>query len=293
MTLRSCGMGLRFNARGQGLIPARRWCCASAPWHIERLAPWSTGSDPGNSRSGALALGHRSGARESSDSHLQADAVSRTGRLGYRKLRPQATTRTARRVAPSKELPAAWTRSRRPGGGKPLEIWFADEERVGRRTDPRRGLSAARGHQHQGSRTARLPPAHLSGPGQGGGRCCRRTLRPDLQLAESPGVAQDSRQVWSIRPGCISRSGLWSRPHHLCAPGQAPELNPMENVWQFLPTTGLKQRRTSYKASSITAAPLGTGSLPAPGEDVYRPAERGTQVLISGTCMSYGRSGRL
>jgi hypothetical protein len=49
-------------------------------------------------------------------------------------------------------------------------------------------------------------------------------------------------------------------------PPKCPELNPVENLWQFLRDNWLSNRVfPSYRASSTTAAMPGTSSSPSPG----------------------------
>jgi transposase len=49
-------------------------------------------------------------------------------------------------------------------------------------------------------------------------------------------------------------------------PPKCPELNPVENIWQFMRENWLSNRIfTSYRISSTTAAPPGASSSTSPG----------------------------
>src|SRR6185503_14503820 len=105
-------------------------------------------------------------------------------------------------------------------GGKPLEIWFADEARVGQKNTITRRW-AKRGTRPAAPKDQRTQSAYIFGaicPAEGKGvglvlpRCTTEGM--SLHLAE---IAQ------AVAPGAHALVPL---------PSKAPELNPIENIWQ-------------------------------------------------------------
>ena len=99
-------------------------------------------------------------------------------------------------------------------------------------------------------------------------RCTTEAMT--LQLAEiAQAVAPGAHAIvlvdqagWHLSKRLVVPANITLVP----LPAKAPELNPMENVWQFLRDNWLSNRVSHpTKTSSITAAPLGTGSLTSPG----------------------------
>ena len=142
-------------------------------------------------------------------------------------------------------------------GGKPIEIWFADEARVGQKNKITRRW-AKRGTRPSAPKDQRTASAYIFGaicPAQGKGaglvlpRCTSQAMSLHLQ--------EISR---AVEPGAhavvlVDRAG-WHQSHSLVIPAnitllllpaKAPELNPVENVWQFLRDNWLSKRVfTSY-----------------------------------------------
>jgi hypothetical protein len=144
-------------------------------------------------------------------------------------------------------------------GGKPLEIWFADEARIGQKNKITRRWAkrGTRPSAPKDQRTASaytfgaICPAHGKGAGLVLPRCT--TTGMSLHLAE---IAQ------AVAPGAhalvlLDQAG-WHRSKRLVIPAnitlvplpaKAPELNPVENVWQFMRENWLSNRIfTSYTA---------------------------------------------
>ena len=77
-------------------------------------------------------------------------------------------------------------------------------------------------------------------------------------------------------------------------PSRAPELNPVENIWEFMRGNWLSSRvfkslnRTMI--SSIAAAPPGTNCRSALADHVHSSAPMGARVLINETCYNISAS---
>ena len=136
--------------------------------------------------------------------------------------------------------------------GTPLELWWPDEARVGQKNTIARRW-ARRGTRPHAPHDQRTSSAYILGaicPQQGKGaalvlpRCDTQAM--SLHLAE---VAQ------AVAPGAhgvmlMDRAG-WHRAKDLVVPdnltlvllpARAPELNPVENIWQFLRDNWLSSR---------------------------------------------------
>jgi hypothetical protein len=128
--------------------------------------------------------------------------------------------------------------------GKPVEIWFQDEARVGQQGTLTR-VWARRGSRPRAPRDRRYAWAYLFGA-----VCPARAVGAGLVLpyadaaATALHLAEISRQV---APGAhavlvLDRAGWHGAgdlvvPENLTLlplPSRAPELNPVENVWQYL-----------------------------------------------------------
>ena len=77
-------------------------------------------------------------------------------------------------------------------------------------------------------------------------------------------------------------------------PPKCPELNPVENIWEFMRGNWLSSRvfkslnRTMI--SSIAAAPPGTNCRSALADHVHSSAPMGARVLINETCYNISAS---
>jgi hypothetical protein len=144
-------------------------------------------------------------------------------------------------------------------GGKPIEIWFADEARVGQKNKITRRW-AKRGTRPSAPKDQRTASAYIFGaicPDQGKGaglvlpRCTTEAMT--LELAEiAEAVAPGAHALVLLDQAGWHLSNKLQVPDNLTLlplPAKAPELNPMENVWQFLRDNWLSNRIfTSYPA---------------------------------------------
>ena len=132
--------------------------------------------------------------------------------------------------------------------GQPLEIWFADEARIGQKNKITRRW-ARRGTRPSAPRDLRTASTYIFGaicPAQGKAaglvlpRCTTEAMT--LHLAE---IAQ------AVAPGAhavllLDQAG-WHVSRKLKVPAKAPELNPVENTWQYMRENWISNRIfTSY-----------------------------------------------
>jgi hypothetical protein len=161
-------------------------------------------------------------------------------------------------------------------GGKPLEIWFADEARVGQKNKiPRRW--AKRGTRPSAPKDQRTQSAYLFGAicpaaGKGGGlvlpRCTTEGMtlhRTEIAQAVAPGahaLVLVDQAGWHPSKRLVVPTNITLVP----LPAKAPEFNPVETIWPFMRENWLSNRIfTSTQTSSPTAATLGTSSRTRPG----------------------------
>src|SRR4051794_32928404 len=176
--------------------------------------------------------------------------------LGYRKLsaRPRHDAQNPEALeAFNKASRPPWKRSGRASRtGTPIELWWQDEARVGQKNKIARRW-ARRGTWPRAPHDQRTSSVYIFGaicPQEGKGaalvmpRCDTQAM--SLHLAE---VAQ------AVAPGAhgvllMDRAG-WHRAKDLVVsdnltlvllPARAPELNPVENIWQFLRDNWLSSR---------------------------------------------------
>jgi transposase len=142
-------------------------------------------------------------------------------------------------------------------GGKPLEIWFCDEARVGQKNKITRRW-AKRGTRPSAPRDLRTASAYIFGaicPAQGKGaglvlpRCTTEAMA--LHLAEiSQTVSPGAHAVLLLDQAGWHVSSKLKVPANITLlplPAKAPELNPVENIWQFMRENWLSNRVfTSY-----------------------------------------------
>ena len=219
--------------------------------------------------------------------------------MGYRKLsaRPR---HHARRRAPSRLLKKSgrrhWRRSRSRHGTDPgdIEVWFGDEARVGQKNKitrrwARRGSRPSAPSDQRTSLDLHLR-RHLPQAGQG--------RRPDPALVQHRDDEPASRgDLGRCRPwppcgaACSTRPAGISRPSSMVPdnitivplPPKCPELNPQENVWQFIRDNWLSNRvfddADDAARSLLRRLEQARGS--AVDHHVHRHPRLGTSVLIS------------
>ena len=146
----------------------------------------------------------------------------------------------------------------REAAGKPIEIWFQDEARIGQKNKITRRW-ARRGTRPSAPHDQRTHSAYIFGaicPALGKGaalvlpRCTTAAMA--LHLAEiSSAVAPGAHAVLLLDQAGWHMTGKLSVPANITLlplPAKSPELNPVENIWQFMRDNWLSNRVfTSYK----------------------------------------------
>lgn len=133
--------------------------------------------------------------------------------------------------------------------GKPIEVWFQDEARAGQQgTLTCIGPSRARGPERLGTAATPRPTSSAqSAPTAAwvlAWSCLMPTLRPmSAHLAEiSAAVAPGAHAVLVLDAAAWHGAAALQAPDNitlLLLPPHGPELNPAENVWQYLRQTWL------------------------------------------------------
>jgi len=146
----------------------------------------------------------------------------------------------------------------REAAGKPIEIWFQDEARIGQKNKitrrwARRGTRPSAPHD-QRTRSAYIFGAICPALGKGAALVLPRctTAAMALHLAEiSSAVAPGAHAVLLLDQAGWHMTGKLSVPANITLlplPAKSPELNPVENIWQFMRDNWLSNRVfTSYK----------------------------------------------
>ena len=152
-----------------------------------------------------------------------------------------------------REFPTLVTAALPPeAAGKPVEIWFTDEARVGQQGTITR-VWAKRGSRPRAPRDRRYEWAYLFGavcPERSTGAAI---IMPEVNIeAMNEHLAEISRRVsaGAIALLVLDGAGWHSSPRLtvpdnialLPLPPYAPELNPVENVWEFLRANLLSHR---------------------------------------------------
>ena len=136
--------------------------------------------------------------------------------------------------------------------GRPVEVWFTDEARVGQQGTLTR-VWAKRGSRPRAPRDRRYEWAYLFGavcPERSTGAAI---IMPEVNVeAMNEHLAEISRRVsvGAIALLVLDRAGWHSSPRLevpknialLPLPSYSPELNPVENVWEFLRGNFLSHR---------------------------------------------------
>ena len=128
--------------------------------------------------------------------------------------------------------------------GRPIEIWFQDEARVGQKGTLTR-IWARIGSRPRAPRDTRYEWAYLFGA-----VCPERAVGAALVMpfADSEAMNLHLQEIGrAVAPGAHAvlvldgagwhTSNVLASPHNvtlLCLPPYAPELNPVENVWEYL-----------------------------------------------------------
>ena len=141
--------------------------------------------------------------------------------------------------------------------GKLIEIWFADEARVGQKNKITRRW-AQRGTRPSAPKDQRTASAYIFGAicpavGKGAGLVLPRctTAGMTLHLKEiAQAVAPEAHALVLVDQAGWHQSKRLVVPANITLvplPAKAPELNPVENIWQFLRENWMSNRIfTSY-----------------------------------------------
>ena len=171
--------------------------------------------------------------------------------MGYRKLsaRPRHHAQAEGAIEDFKKVsPIAWTRSHARTASLPeaIEVWFADEARVDQKNKIRPRRWAKRGTRPESApKDQRTVSAYIFGaicPKDGKGaalvmpRCDTEAM--NLHLAEiatqiAPGAHAAllvDQAGWHLSGGLIVPPNITL----IALPAKCPELNPQENIWQFM-----------------------------------------------------------
>ena len=143
--------------------------------------------------------------------------------------------------------------------GTPVEVWFADEARVGQQGTLTR-VWAKRGSRPRAPRDRRYTSAWLFGAVCPDRRTGAAVVMPEVNTdAMEAHLAEISRNVSPGAHAVLVLDGAgWHSSARLRVPGNvsllplpryAPELNPVENVWEYLRQNWLSHRVwESYEA---------------------------------------------
>ena len=142
-------------------------------------------------------------------------------------------------------------------GGKPIEIWFCDEARVGQKNKITRRW-APRGTRPSAPSDQRTQSAYIFGaicPAEGKAaglilpRCTTQAMAlhlEEISLAVAPGhhaVLMLDQAGWHLSPKLKVPDNITLLP----LPSKSPELNPVETIWQYMRNNWLSNRVfTSY-----------------------------------------------
>src|SRR5476651_2159073 len=175
-----------------------------------------------------------------------------------------------------------------------IEIWFQDESRIGQKNKITRRW-AKRGTRPSAPRDQRTASTYIFGaicPKQGKGAAlilpfCN-TDAMNLHLAEiAKAVAPGAHAVlladqagWHLSAGLLIPANITI----LALPPKCPELNPAENIWQYMRQLALEPRLQilrRYRRSLLLR--LEYARRPSLENHVDRAAPMGARVLISET----------
>ncbi|HEY6520289.1 MAG TPA: IS630 family transposase [Roseiarcus sp.] len=177
--------------------------------------------------------------------------------MGYRKLsaRPRHHEQAEGAIEDFKKaFPRAWNEIGREKGVEPaaIEVWFADEARIGQKNKITRRW-AKRGTRPSAPTDQRTASAYIFGaicPKHGKGaalimpRC--NTEAMNLHLAEiAAQIAPGAHAALLVDQAGWHLLGRLVMPPNITLiplPAKCPELNPQENVWQFLRDNWLSNR---------------------------------------------------
>src|SRR5215207_2042097 len=218
--------------------------CAGAGWTCSRSWPSASASLTTSARSA------RSSSSSASRTSARVRAIRPRTRRPWRLLKNFAATLNTHRAG----LPK----------GKPIEIWFQDEARIGQKN----GLVpqwARRGSRPRQPADQRYESAYLFGaicPARGTGAALAMPYADSeamqLHLVEvSSRVRRGAHAVLLLDRAGWHTTGRLVVPKNITLvflPSRAPELNPVENIWQYLRQNWLSNRVFETYEAIIEAA---------------------------------------
>jgi hypothetical protein len=158
-----------------------------------------------------------------------------------------------------------------------IEVWFADEARIGQKNKITRRW-AKHGTRPSAPSDQRTASTSIFGAicpkdGKGAGLVLpsSNTEAMSLHLAEiATQVAPGAHAVLLLDQAGWHLSGRLVAPENITLlplPPKCPELNPVANIWQYIRETGSPTEFSNHtRISSTTAATPGTGSSTCPGK---------------------------
>ena len=167
---------------------------------------------------------------------------------------------------------------------KPLEIWFQDEARVGQKGTLTR-IWARRGTRPRAPRDTRYESAYIFGAVCPARQTGAGIVMPHANAeAMNLHLAEISRQVARDTHAAVIMDGAgWHTAHTLVIPANitiihlppyAPELNPVENIWEFLRKNYLALRVHENYAAIVDACCHAWSSLMAMPDEIAAIATR-------------------
>jgi len=179
-----------------------------------------------------------------------------------------------------------------PARGKPIELWWQDEARIGQQGSLTY-VWAERGSRPRAPRDQRYDWTYLFGavcPARGIGAALVlpsvNTAAMNLHLTEiSTQVAPGAHAVVTCDgAGWHQASGQLTLPDNISLlrlPPYSPELNPVENIWQFLRQNHLANRVFNTYADIVDACCEAWNALTAAPETITSIATRPWAAAVS------------
>jgi hypothetical protein len=177
-------------------------------------------------------------------------------------------------------------------GGKPIEVWFADEARVGQQGTLTR-VWAKRGSRPRALRDRRYQWAYLFGAVCPERRTGAAIIMPEVNIeAMNEHLAAISRRVsvGAIAVLVLDRAGWHSSPRLkrpdnivlLPLSAYSPELNPVENIWEFLRANYLGHRVWDSYEAIVDACQSAWNKLMQMPERIASITRRPSAIPVSG-----------
>ena len=188
--------------------------------------------------------------------------------------------------------------------GTEIELWWQDEARIGQKNKIARRW-APRGTRPRAPHDQRTKSAYIFGaicPQRGVGaalvlpRCNTRAMQWHLDEISSQVMAGAHAVLILDQAGwhTTDKLAIPSNITLLPLPPRAPELNPVENIWQFMRDNWLSNRvfKSYDDIVVLSCEALEQAHRSTLDHHVHRPASMGTWVLINAGWYE-GQAGRL